>query len=64
MLFSLSKISDFTPQQTAWVMFCDWMMILTGYIAAVYPPGFISCEFCAEHKHVHNMPCPWTSTPA
>ncbi len=43
-LFTLSKISDLTPKQVALAMFCDWVMILTGYIAAVLPPGLGSCE--------------------
>jgi len=46
MLFTLSKITDFTPKQTALTMFCDWVMIITGFIAAVLPPGLISCQ-CA-----------------
>jgi hypothetical protein len=45
MLFTLSKITNFTPRQTAVTMSVDWIMIFTGYLAAVYPPGFLSCEF-------------------
>lgn len=56
MLFTLAKISDFSERRVALVMFCDWMMILTGYIAALYPPGFVSCE-C----QVHCNGC-WPST--
>lgn len=47
MLFTLSKITDFTPKQTALTMFCDWVMIITGFIAAVLPPGLISCQYQA-----------------
>ena len=43
-LFTLSKITDFTPERTGKAMFVDWVMIYTGYLAAVYPPGFTSCE--------------------
>ncbi len=25
-------------------MFVDWVMILTGYLSAVWPPGILSCE--------------------
>lgn len=42
MLFILSKISDFTPGQAFFAMLCDWIMIVSGYVAAVYPPGIIS----------------------
>ena len=45
MLFTLSKITNFTPQQTALTMFIDWVMIFTGYLAAIYPPGFTSCQW-------------------
>jgi hypothetical protein len=45
MLFTLSKISDFTPRQTWVTMFFDWLMIITGFIAAVLPPGIFSCEW-------------------
>ncbi len=44
MLFTLSKISDFTPLQTGTTMFLDWLMILTGFIAAMLPPGYWSGE--------------------
>ena len=42
MLFILSKISDFTPGQAFFAMLCDWIMIVSGYVAATYPPGIIS----------------------
>jgi len=44
MLFTLSKITDFTPKRTAYVMIADWIMIFTGYLAAIYPPGLMSGE--------------------
>ncbi|GAX76238.1 hypothetical protein CEUSTIGMA_g3682.t1 [Chlamydomonas eustigma] len=47
MLFTLSKISDFTSRQTWTTMFFDWLMIITGFIAAVLPPGIFSCLFLA-----------------
>ena len=42
MLFILGKISDFTPGQAFFAMLCDMIMIVSGYMAAVYPPGVIS----------------------
>ena len=50
MLFTLSKITDFTPKETALVMFCDWVMIITGFIAAVLPPGIFSCEYAYRYE--------------
>jgi hypothetical protein len=43
-LFTLSKISDFSSRRIALVMLSDWTMIFTGYLSAMYPPGFISSE--------------------
>ncbi|KAG1681287.1 hypothetical protein FOA52_007333 [Chlamydomonas sp. UWO 241] len=45
MLFTISKITDFSPRRVAYAMGCDWLMIATGFIAAVMPPGFISAIF-------------------
>lgn len=42
MLFTISKISNFTQRGVAITMAADFAMIAFGYIAAVLPPGFLS----------------------
>jgi len=42
MLFTLSKISDLTGWQVAGTVVADMGMVLTGYLAAEFPPGVMS----------------------
>eukprot|EP00955_Chlamydomonas_euryale_P088570 364392-Chlamydomonas_euryale.AAC.5 len=45
MLFTISKISDFNDAEVAFTMAADFVMIVTGFVSAMTPPGVMSVVF-------------------